>query len=132
MIRGDNPVAFPEKLDEIAVEKRPGRIAVQHDNDLALSFIDIGEAVAIDIKLFSFEWILIISFHSRQLHTNLMVFLKVSKGHSNTQGEYKQYQVDFKVYAIYDAIFVSVCAEMRFFVREQEARILKSAAYFCT
>jgi len=58
MIQGDNPVRFREKADGPPVIIGPGGIAVHHDNDRPLSFIDIMQAMPRDAEEMGFEWVL--------------------------------------------------------------------------
>jgi hypothetical protein len=58
MIQGDDPVRFGEETDDPPVIVGPGGIAVHHDNDGALSFIDVMQAVPRDAEEMGCEWIL--------------------------------------------------------------------------
>jgi hypothetical protein len=66
MVGSQTAVVWGKPLDQFTVIKRPGRIAVQHHNGLALTFLDIMVAMPSDVEVMAFKWIEIGAYFSHE------------------------------------------------------------------
>jgi hypothetical protein len=51
VVRRDHPVRIAQAEHEVAVEERPGRIAVQHEDRVAAAFVEQVEAMAVHLAV---------------------------------------------------------------------------------
>src|SRR5919199_5441762 len=57
VVDGDAPESVTQALDHVAVQERPGRIAVQQEQRWAGALVDVVDRRAVDLRVVALEWI---------------------------------------------------------------------------
>jgi hypothetical protein len=87
MIWNYHPVVVLQEIYKITEIKGPGRIAMQHDNDLSLSLIKKGEVMSFYGFFSGCKWVECFVGHTVRFSLKLKSFLMVTQHHTKIQIE---------------------------------------------